>query len=83
MTGRGRALRAAILLFGEERGRALLGCDWGGPIAAPDDMTRCTGEAVKLVTLYSDGTPVVDVKLCGPHKDRIYAETQPRAGMPS
>jgi hypothetical protein len=72
------ALNAAVRLLGHERGHALLGCDWGTLVAAPDDREVCVRQARQIVALYN-GDDRTDVRVCLVHRDRLLAETTPRS----
>lgn len=72
-------LAAAVLLLGSERGRQLLGCDWGTAVSTRDDPYMCVRRARQIVVLHGGGEPF-DVKVCWVHRARLYAETNPRGG---
>lgn len=76
MTTGDRALNAAVRLMGPDRGHQLLGCDWGTHIATADDLAICTRQARQIVAIH-DSDDVIDVKLCWPHRARVFAETTP------
>lgn len=81
--GSNQALNAAVLLFGPERGHALLGCEWGTAIALPDDQDVCIRQARRIVVIHGTGNAVRDMKLCLEHAATVERETEPHPSEPS
>jgi hypothetical protein len=72
-------LSAAALLFGAERGHALLGCDWGTKVALPDDREVCTRQAARRLMLHGFPDGPRQFKACDHHAEILERETDPHA----
>lgn len=60
--------RAAVLLYGPDRGRELLGCDWGPEVCVTgENPAMCIREAVRVVSITDPTGQRVVVKLCPEH----------------
>lgn len=53
----------------------LLGCRWGREISTAGHNRPCTSMAVQIVVLHGGDQGPLAVKLCGPHRDFVLAET--------
>lgn len=76
------ALNAAVRLVGPERGRAMLGCDWGTKLGVLEDFQVCPRQARARFVLHSaDGER--DIKVCAEHAAVVERMTDPHEGCSS
>jgi hypothetical protein len=63
----------------KEIAQELLGCEWGRRgVSTVDDQLPCRDRAVQIVVLH-DGPFEMAFRFCATHRDRVLAETTPRA----
>lgn len=75
-----KELGAAVQLLGQQRGHAMLGCDWGHTIVITSavDNRRCSRQARRVMVLHA-GKATKEMKLCPDHAEVIMAITTPHA----
>lgn len=77
MSGDNPALDAAVKLLGSERGRELIGCDWGTKVSLPWDREVCARQARRRMVLHRPGGEF-HLKVCDEHAAIIDEQTDPR-----